>query len=439
MILRWNRRPFIKVLFLLPECYVPYQEEPSYYEVTLLIQNCGQVSDFREFPYQRIFREQGELALHQETMKIVREYSPQLIVYVATWDSACLRAHTLQAINHLSIPIYAHLCDTYFIYKRAVEFDLISYCQYLGIGDSVSFYQRYRSLVGAGSLKGVLFTPGHNVFTDIIKKTEVEKIYDVTLLGSLEGMRIKLFEGLKEKLSPLGIKLEKFGGLVNQTREFPAPDQLQVNDDWLSWPDYARIINQSKICLTSQTRKERTQVKGKIYDFLACGTLGLCDANVETLKAIPADCVVFYDSDEDCYEKIVYYLQHQEEREKIAKRGYDWYHQHHNYKKFWGDFLQTLRNPALPVEAHPLLEKSINREQDFLLKRLMAICSPQFLKKIVITCNILNRLSTLPGFAYFFIKGLLYVPHKIMGPNFYLFIKRTRFFSFCRQKILQLT
>ncbi|UBF29687.1 glycosyltransferase [Kovacikia minuta CCNUW1] len=210
-------------------------------------------------------------------------------------------------------------------------------------------------------LKGIFFEAGHHVFTDLFQKKERRKKYDVTLIGSNEGRRVQLLDYLKQELKSHDISLYKVGGLVDSTKGDPAEG---LTDQFISWNSYVEIINFSKICLSSQTQSNRNQIKGKVLEYLACGTFCLSDSNPDLRRLIPDDCIVYYDSFEDCLNKIVYYVQHDDEREKIANAGYQWFHQTYNYRKFWSEFLLSIRQGDTEtinrIGQPPLSQKSLN-------------------------------------------------------------------------------
>jgi spore maturation protein CgeB len=50
----------------------------------------------------------------------------------------------------------------------------------------------------------------------------------------------------------------------------------------------------------------------------------------------------WFESTQECCEKIEYYLQHPEQREKIAAAGYDLAHGQYSYEKMVGKILSDL-------------------------------------------------------------------------------------------------
>jgi hypothetical protein len=140
---------------------------------------------------------------------------------------------------------------------------------------------------------------------------------------------------------------------------------LRLTDEWIPWEDYARTINESKICICSQSDPRRRQIKGKIFDYLACGTLVLTDDNTEIRKLIPAECLVLYEDWEDCLEKITWYVEHEEERRRVAAAGHRWFREHFDYKRYWSRVLTVAATgegelPGLP--GRPEMEAAAEAE-----------------------------------------------------------------------------
>ncbi|HOV90578.1 MAG TPA: glycosyltransferase [Syntrophorhabdaceae bacterium] len=352
----------MKILFFNPEQYVSFDKEPSNYELRLPIINCGIVSSYYDYIYQRILLNEGSKIMNRKALEIAFDLKPDLIIYSTTWDDHSLKRDVIKKITKRKIPVYTHVWDTLTI-NRPKEIAWFLDSHYLGIADSVLNYFFYRYHLRFSNARAVLFTPGHNVFTDIVKKMNLEKTLDVTLLGSNEGLRVRLIQYLKEKLIAQGIEIHKIGGLVDDTKTKPEKG-LRLTDNWIPWEEYVKTINKSKICLSSQTVSYRTQIKGKVFDILACGTFCLTDRNREITKIIPDECVGYYTDFEDCYKKIIYYLENEEEREAIAKKGYEWYHSNFNYKKFWSEFLLSASEMKENVPTLPILEYEYNRFLD---------------------------------------------------------------------------
>jgi GT2 family glycosyltransferase len=337
----------MKIMFFNHEQYVNFEEETGNYELRLLILNCGLVTSYRDYVYQRVLRSEGREAMDRKALQEVENFNPDLVVYSTTWPHESLSPDVLGEIMRRGTPVYTHVWDTHIV-PAPHELRWFNNCTFFGVADSITNFLHYRRLAeGQPNIRGCLFAGGHNVFTDIFSKQGLNKAYDVTVLGSNEGLRAELIHHLCGKLAPYGISVSKFGGLVDSTKK---ASSNRLTDKWVPWETYVKIINQSKILLSSQTDAARCQIKGKIFQFLASGAFCLSDLNSEVNRIIPKECLVYYDGFEDCLEKIIHYMRHEDERTAIAQAGHDWFHSTFNYKKFWSQFLRAavIGDVALP-------------------------------------------------------------------------------------------
>ena len=330
----------MRILFFNPEQYVDFEDEPSNYELRLPILNCGLDIEHRDYIYQRVLRSQGRDAMNAKALEEVQEFKPDLVVY-STSPNESLDSSVLQQIMKLGIPVYIHVWDTH-VKPGPHEREWFDNCNYFGVADSVTNYLKYKiQAKNHARIIGVIFTGGHNVFTDFFCSNNTPKKYEVTIIGSNEGQRVELIKYLKKNLEAYSIKIHKFGGLVDSTKGVG-----RLTDNWVSWEKYREIISSSSICLSSPTQPTRQQVKGKIFDYLACGSFCLSEYNREVSQIIPEDCIAYYKDFDDCLRKIVHYTTHQEERERIARNGYNWFQQTSNYKKFWSSFIEAAVNKS---------------------------------------------------------------------------------------------
>lgn len=346
-----------------PEDYIDYEKGPLNYEFRVPLLNCGAVSKHRDFVYTRILKSEGKEAMDSAAVQAVHEFEPDIVVFAAPChlnEGPSLK--TFSKIMSYGIPIFTHIPDSYA--DRPDEIGWLMHCNYLGIADSSTNAKKLESLITENhDVRGVILTSGQLVVTDYFFPSLAKKIYDVTLLGSKEGLRNQLGKYLENELANHGITLFKTGGFIDDDKRITG-DTSDLTGAWVPIEEYVSIINRSKICISSQTRTERPSVKGKIFQYLACCTLCITDSNALIKRIIPDDCVVYYDSFEDCLEKVLYYHFHPEEAEVVARRGYSWFNKIFNYKKFWKTFLESaVRGDRMPIiqldklkEPHPFLQ-----------------------------------------------------------------------------------
>ncbi|WP_448207980.1 glycosyltransferase family protein [Azospirillum sp. sgz302134] len=326
----------MKILFFNPEQYVHFENEPSNVQLRLPILNCGLDIAHRDHVYQRDLKAHGRAEMDRRALAAVAEFRPDVVVYSATWEHENLSPGVLKAIRDGGTPVVAMLWDSW-IEPTTAEAELLAGSTVLVVGDSLHTYLRCRMAGQRLSPRTSVVFFGGQVFTDLIRPLPGEpKEFDVTLLGSNEGERAHLVVFLEEELSRRGLRFNKAGGLVDSRK-----GAFKLTDDWVSWDDYVRIINRSRLCLNSPTDPTRVQIKGKIFDYMACGVACLTDANPQVRRFIPDGAVALFDGAADCLAQILRLLDDEAERERIAAAGHGWLRRTFDYKAFWRGVLQA--------------------------------------------------------------------------------------------------
>jgi hypothetical protein len=350
----------MRIMFVHTEQYTAWDDELFYNLVRGPMIDCGLQLEVQDFVRNHREKERDLMAEGSRLYEQVKNFAPALLIYSHSWYD--VPNEWLAKIRLLGVKILTIMWDT-LIQTPASEINIARHSDYLAVCDSVSNYMRYRLLFDnfrePGT--GVIFISGFHVLPQIFHQKPRDKIYDVTLLGSAEGYRLEVLKYLQNALADTNIKFHKLGGLVNSEK---GSHTEGLTDGWLPLENYVDIINQSKILITTQTRPERIQVKGKIFEFMSCGGFCLVDHNNEYEQIIPKEYITYYDSLTDLVEKIKYYVTHDDEREAIAATGYTWYKNNFNYKKFWTDFLNHIADPTLPLPGIPTLESSYQKVKE---------------------------------------------------------------------------
>ena len=155
------------------------------------------------------------------------------------------------------------------------------------------------------------------------KNLNLPRIYEVSFMGRCYGSRQEFVDTLRRN----GVNIATFGmwwgKLGNSNRILQA--------------DLIRIYNQTKISLDlslASKGKDIIAVKGRDFEVTGCGGLLLTqDAEEIAEYFIPGEEIITYQDANDATEKIKYYLANEDEREKIAKRGYERVLREHTWEK----------------------------------------------------------------------------------------------------------
>lgn len=159
-----------------------------------------------------------------------------------------------------------------------------------------------------------------SVNTNVFKPYDLPRRYDVTLLGAMNP-----------KYYPLRVKITK----ILSKRSDIAFFSNEHGREWESYhkktlirKNYARVIAQSKILVFCGGIYN--YAIAKFHEGMACNTLVMAPMpfDGEDLHFKPGYNFVTID-DENFMEKIRYYLEHEDERKEIAKRGYETVKKYH--------------------------------------------------------------------------------------------------------------
>ena len=100
--------------------------------------------------------------------------------------------------------------------------------------------------------------------------------------------------------------------------------------------EYSSYIRRSKISINFPGSDVGDQCKGRVWEILASRSMMLERKNDSTSKMLtPGEDYVEYENVEDLKNKINYYLNNPEERDKIASRGHETYKEKYTATHFW--------------------------------------------------------------------------------------------------------
>ncbi len=159
-----------------------------------------------------------------------------------------------------------------------------------------------------------IYTPG----------TGVKKVYDTSFLGQKHGDREYWVRFLRYS----GIDVHLFGEFWEG---FP-----NINNELLSCGDMIDVFHKSKICLNFSNPSQvgtMPQLKGRHFDIPQAGQFQISTPadNIEEYFERDKEIVVV-ETIQQMVEKIKYYLEHEDEREAIAKAGHARMLKDHSYK-----------------------------------------------------------------------------------------------------------
>ncbi|MEW6558266.1 MAG: glycosyltransferase [Elusimicrobiota bacterium] len=156
--------------------------------------------------------------------------------------------------------------------------------------------------------------------THYYKKENVKKDIDVSFVGTITGRigRSKYINYLLKN----GINIKTFGwdsdsGVISQGKKIEIFNRSKIN------LNLTGLYYKSKIVKKNPIKKRIKGSKGTLLEVLSCGGFVLSEYyfGLENLFEFDKEIVIFR-TKEELLEKVKYYLQHEAERENIAKRGH---------------------------------------------------------------------------------------------------------------------
>lgn len=272
------------------------------------------------FDYDRISKEYGTSRMNDMLREIVYIYHPDYLFYNHFLD--IIDHDLIREISELPTNTIIWLSDDHWRYEELRP--IWSLFDYIVTTDYVGYKKRKEE-----GLKNVILSQWATN-PSMYKRLDLPKIYDVSFLGMPYGNRAKVIGALRKK----GINVAVFGRGWGKLAGH-APSQAE----------FIRICNQSRIGLNIQCPSvgERLQLKGKDFMIPGCGSLLITNHSDEINKYfIVGKEIVTYSDVDDLAKKIGYYLEHEEERQEIAERGYKRVMKEHTYEKRYKEILDFI-------------------------------------------------------------------------------------------------
>jgi spore maturation protein CgeB len=162
----------------------------------------------------------------------------------------------------------------------------------------------------------------------LFKNLNLLRIYDVSFVGQCYGKRREFVDAIRSR----GIDIRTFGrGWNGGGGRVPQSELI-------------RIYNQSKISLNISfaSSGDRIQIKGRDFEAVGCGSLLLTKDTKEIASFfVPGEEIVTYTELNDALKKIEFYLKNEDERKKIAQKGYERLMREHTMEKRMSDIFDA--------------------------------------------------------------------------------------------------
>lgn len=286
------------------------------------LKETGFVGEIITFYIDELSQELGHFTMDEVLLEICAAEKPNLIIFIPTgWlhiDPSRETMHTIT--NALGTKVYMVRDDPSGEEGKRFNESWFSFVSFIGFIDVTVPSLGYNGNPKAVQAFGCLDSKN---FYD----KKLERDIDVSFAGSV-GNWLRRDEYIRF-LGANGINVVTVGGLEYETR--------------VPIEEYSDIISRSKISLSFCLHRTEgfPQMKKRVFEILSCKTCMFEDAGIETRKFFePGKDFVMYHSKEELLEKVLYYLNHEEERERIADSGYRKATGLYSARNLWGHILE---------------------------------------------------------------------------------------------------
>lgn len=235
--------------------------------------------------------------------------------------------HTWKIPKNCGKTIYvcsdAHI-DNGYRYEKAKEFDYVFFNQ-------KRFTEEYKPKKG----QKVFFLP-HAGSPTAYPKFDIVKKYDVGFIGHIQD--IKNYNGFT-RTDFLDRMFREFPNFYFGTRN---PVKPEAN----MFEDASKHFGESRIALNISIKDDLNM---RLFEILASGSFQLTNylPTLADIGLVDGEHIVTYKTLEEAVEKAKYYLEHEEEREKIAQAGYEWFSKQGTYQHRVEAVLKAVGYPSL--------------------------------------------------------------------------------------------
>jgi spore maturation protein CgeB len=306
------------------------------------------IKDVVAFDFMTVLQELGRDRMNEALLELVYNERPDIAIFVPYTDQFI--PEVVDEINKHTVTLGYYWDDTWRIeYSRfwAAHFAFVTTSDIHGV-------RRWR---GAGCSNFIYSPFGCNHYVCVNK--HLPKLYDVSFVGQYHPYRAWCLQSLRR----LGINVHVWGygwpnGRLNYEEMVDVFNQSKINlnlsnnESWdlryvfalsRSVKETLRVLRNTLRAARRPDTKTREMVKARHFEINACGGFQLSYYVEGLARHYPiGEEIALYESVDAMVDKVRYYLRHEDEREAIARRGYERTLREHTMEKRFADLFDAV-------------------------------------------------------------------------------------------------
>jgi len=327
-------------------------EHNNFYET---LNRMNSVDELIYFPFDELLRKFGRDKMNEMLLDKAYEAKPDLCFFFLFTNE--IKKETLLKLREKGFTTYNWFADDHWRFVNFSKYwaPLFSY---FSTTDSDS-YEKYKKMGLKNAIKTQWACNDYQY-----KKTGNEIKHDITFIGQAHGKRKNLIGFIKRR----GFDVSTWGsgwesGRIDQEEMIKTFGESKINLNFTASSGTWNRKNIAKIFLNrraddsyqinnplnwvnnivSLVQKKKNQIKGRNFEIPGSGGFLLTEY-VDGLEECYKDKkeVVFFKSKDELVEKIEYYLDKDDLRNEVAKRGYERTQREHTYSKRFEDIFSEI-------------------------------------------------------------------------------------------------
>lgn len=252
--------------------------------------------------------------INSHFIRLVQDFKPKLIIVV---KGSHILPETIKKINELGITIVNWHVDDPFNQKYLTAHSAQNLMLYdIHFSSRPHLFTEYIQK-GARRVEYLEFCYDETIFYLLDSGDDIK--YEISFVGNWSQEREELIKELAQFF-----KIYVWGGSWWRAHSLKNNKNIYLHNNRANLEEYSRIISHSKVCLNFLTQENRDQTNLRNFELQACMGFQLCNRTDQIRTIFDEDKeICLFSAKQELIEKCRYYINHDDERLMVARKGYE--------------------------------------------------------------------------------------------------------------------